>query len=128
MERLNLESSIYWIGLVGTVAFTISAVLTVVPKGTNLWSASVFGLITAIGGGLIRDVLAGRQTLLMGRELYSIPVLLGCTLYVALLELLPAFRLHGAVVCCLCIFGLRASAIHWNLTVPDWLTMKPKAG
>ena len=211
-----MNSTIYWIGMVGTVAFTISAVLTVVPKGINLWSAAVFGIITAIGGGtirdvildvpvfwavdlnyiwvslgaslavfisqnfftrkhiyssilyldgfgvalfaieatdkvwhlafgrplapiilgivtaigggLIRDVLAGRQTLLMGRELYSIPVLLGCTLYVALLELLPAFRLHGAVVCCLCIFGLRASAIHWNLTVPDWLTMKPKAG
>ena len=211
-----MESAIYWIGMIGIVAFTISAVLTVVPKGTNLFSASVFGLITAIGGGtirdvildvpvfwavdlnyiwvslgaslavfisqnfftrkhiyssilyldgigvalfaieatdkvwhlafgrplapiilgivtaigggLIRDVLAGRQTLLMGRELYSIPVLLGCTLFVALLELLPAFRIYGAVVCCLCIFGLRAAAIHWDLSVPDWLSMKPKAG
>jgi hypothetical protein len=55
-------------------------------------------------------------------------VLLGCTLFVALLELLPAFRIYGAVVCCLCIFGLRAAAIHWNLTVPDWLAMKPKSG
>jgi uncharacterized membrane protein YeiH len=211
-----LESAIYWIGMIGIVAFTISAVLAVVPKETNLWSAAVFGIITAIGGGtirdvildvpvfwavdlnyiwvslgaslgvfisqnfftrkhiyssilyldgigvalfaieatdkvwslafgrplapiilgivtaigggLIRDVLAGRQTLLMGRELYSIPVLLGCTLFVALLELLPAFRIYGAVVCCLCIFGLRAAAIHWNLTVPDWLAMKPKSG
>jgi len=202
--------------MAGTVAFTVSAVLTVLPKGTNLWSASVFGIITAIGGGtirdvildvpvfwavdlnyiwvslgaslavfisqnfftrkliyssilyldgfgvalfaieaadkvwylafgrplapiilgivtaigggLIRDVLAGRQTLLMGRELYAIPVLLGCTFYVALLGLLPAFRLNGAVVCCLCIFGLRAAAIHWDLSVPEWLAMRPKSG
>jgi uncharacterized membrane protein YeiH len=64
----------------------------------------------------------------MDRELYAIPVLLGCTLFVALLELLPAFRIYGAVVCCLCIFGLRAAAICWNLTVPDRLVMKPKAG
>jgi uncharacterized membrane protein YeiH len=207
---------IYWIGMAGIIAFTMSAVLTVVPKETNLWSAAVFGIITAIGGGtirdvildvpvfwavdlnyiwvslgaslavfisqnfftrkniyssilyldgigvalfaieatdkvwhlafgrplapiilgivtaigggLIRDVLAGRQTLLMGRELYSIPVLLGCSLFVALLELLPAFRIYGAVVCCLCIFGLRAATIHWNLTVPEWLAMKPKSG
>ncbi|CAB1085390.1 Uncharacterized UPF0126 inner membrane protein [Olavius algarvensis Delta 1 endosymbiont] len=211
-----MESLIYWIGMAGTVAFTVSAVLTVLPKGTNLWSASVFGIITAIGGGtirdvildvpvfwavdlnyiwvslgaslavfisqnfftrkliyssilyldgfgvalfaieaadkvwylafgrplapiilgivtaigggLIRDVLAGRQTLLMGRELYAIPVLLGCTFYVALLGLLPAFRLNGAVVCCLCIFGLRAAAIHWDLSVPEWLAMRPKSG
>ena len=114
--------------MIGIVAFTISAVLTVVPKGTNLWSASVFGLITAIGGGLIRDILAGRQTLLMGRELYAIPVPLGCTFYVAGLALLPAFRLHGAVVYCLCIFGLRSAAIHWYLSVPEWLSIKPKAG
>ena len=52
-----MESSLYWIGMIGIVAFTISAVLTVIPKGTNLWSASVFGLITAIGGGTIRDVI-----------------------------------------------------------------------
>lgn len=211
-----MESLIYWIGMAGTVAFTVSAVLTVLPKGTNLWSASVFGIITAIGGGtirdvildvpvfwavdlnyiwvslgaslavfisqnfftrkliyssilyldgfgvalfaieaadkvwylafgrplapiilgivtaigggLIRDVLAGRQTLLMGRELYAIPVLLGCTFYIALLGLLPAFRLNGAVVCCLCIFGLRAAAIHWDLSVPEWLAMRPKSG
>ena len=31
-------------------------------------------VVTAIGGGLIRDVLAGRQNLLMKRELYAIPV------------------------------------------------------
>jgi uncharacterized membrane protein YeiH len=64
----------------------------------------------------------------MGRELYAIPVLLGCTLYVALLAFLPAFRIYGAAVCCLCIFGLRAAAIHWDLSVPEWLAMKPKSG
>jgi len=64
----------------------------------------------------------------MRRKLYSIPVLLGCTAYVALLALLPVFRIYGAVVGCLCIFGLRAAAIHWDLSVPEWLAMKPKSG
>jgi uncharacterized membrane protein YeiH len=94
---------------------------------SSLKGLIILGIVTAIGGGLIRDVLAGRQTLLMSRELYAIPVLLGGTFYVVLLEPLPAFRIYGAVVCCLCIFGLRASAIHWDLSVPDWLAMKLKA-
>jgi uncharacterized membrane protein YeiH len=86
----------------------------------------ILGIVTAIGGGLIRDVLAGRQTLLMSRELYATPVMVGCTLYVVLLYLIPQYQFISAVCCCLCIFGIRAAAIHWQLSVPEWLTTKTK--
>lgn len=86
----------------------------------------ILGIVTAIGGGLIRDVLAGRQTLLMTRELYAVPVLLGCTLFVVILDLFPEYRAAGGVACILCIFGFRAAAIHWKLVVPEWLATKPK--
>lgn len=86
----------------------------------------ILGIVTAIGGGLTRDVLAGRKTLLMTRELYATPVLLGCTLYVLLLHFFPEYRVVGATLCCLCIFGVRAAAIHWNLRVPRWLITNPK--
>ena len=66
----------------------------------------ILGVVSAIGGGLIRDVLAGRQTLLMKTELYAIPVLLGCIV---------------DVVCVLLIFSIRAAAIKWDLSVPTWL-------
>jgi uncharacterized membrane protein YeiH len=86
----------------------------------------ILGIVTAIGGGLMRDVLAGRQTLLMTRELYAIPVLIGCTLYVAFLEYLPEYRLVSGIGCALFIFLLRAAAIHWHLSVPAWLATSPK--
>ncbi len=95
-------------------------------RGIDLFGACVMGIITAIGGGLIRDVLADRQTLLMSRELYATPVMLGCTLYVVLLYLLPQYRFIGAVGCCLFIFAISAAAIHWQLSVPEWLTTKVK--
>jgi uncharacterized membrane protein YeiH len=84
----------------------------------------ILGIVTAIGGGLIRDVLAGRQTLLMSRELYATPVMLGCILYVTLLHFLPEYRFTSAVGCIFFIFGIRAAAIHWALSVPDWLTLR----
>jgi len=86
----------------------------------------ILGVVTAIGGGLIRDVLAGRQTLLMSRELYAIPVLLGCTLFVLLLEYWPQYRYAGGLACALLIFAFRAAAIYWRLSVPDWLATTPK--
>ena len=78
----------------------------------------ILGVVTAIGGGLLRDILAGRKTLLMSHELYAIPVTLGCCLYILALNFLPQYRLESAVLCMLAIFGLRAAAIHWNLSVP----------
>lgn len=84
----------------------------------------ILGTVTAIGGGLLRDVLTGRQTLLMTRELYATPVLLGCSLYVILLNFFPEYRLFSAMGCCSLIFGIRAAAIHWGLSVPDWLMTK----
>jgi len=211
-----METLSYWIGMAGTVAFAVTAVLALAPKGIDLFGAAVLGIITAIGGGtvrdiimdvpvfwstdlnyiwvalassvaafsahsvftrkeiyslmlyvdgfgvalfaieavdkvwglefglplapiilgivtaigggLIRDVLAGRETLLMSRELYATPVLFGCTLYVVLMYLFPEYRFIGAVGCCLCIFGIRAAAIHWDLRVPEWLTMRVKTG
>ena len=86
----------------------------------------ILGIVTAIGGGLLRDVLSGRQTLLMTRELYATPVLIGCTLYVMLLTWFPESRAVGALCCIGVIFALRAAAIRWDLTVPHWLMTKAK--
>ncbi|MEE4377413.1 MAG: trimeric intracellular cation channel family protein [Candidatus Competibacteraceae bacterium] len=85
----------------------------------------ILGIITAIGGGLIRDVLAGRQTLLMNREIYAVPVLFGTSLFVILLEFLPEHGTISGGICFALIFAVRAAAIHWSLSVPDWLITKP---
>ncbi len=86
----------------------------------------LLGIVTAIGGGLVRDVLAGKKNLLMKRDIYAIPVLLGCSIYVVFLEFLPHYRMFGALICMTLIFGIRIAAIQKNLAVPEWLFSKPK--
>ena len=86
----------------------------------------ILGVVTAIGGGLLRDILAGRKTLLMSHELYAIPVTLGCCIYVLILKFLPAYTLQGSVACMLIIFGLRAAAIYWDLHVPKLFITKAR--
>jgi uncharacterized membrane protein YeiH len=83
----------------------------------------ILGVVTAIGGGLMRDVLVGHQTLLLSRELYAIPVVIGCTLYTLVLAYAPEYRALGGIVCLAVTFGIRAAAIRWNLEVPEWGTM-----
>lgn len=105
----------------GVAMFSIQAAAKVWNLNFGIPAAPVIlGVITAIGGGLVRDVLAGRTTLLMRPELYATPVLLGCSAFVLVLEYLPDHRVGGALICILAIFALRAAAIHWNLTMPAW--------
>ncbi|MBU3583502.1 trimeric intracellular cation channel family protein [Polynucleobacter sp. 15G-AUS-farblos] len=86
----------------------------------------IMGVVTAIGGGLLRDVLAGRKTLLMSDELYAIPVSFGCIAYVLILNYCPQYTVEGSVICMLSIFGLRAAAIHWDLRVPKMFITKTR--
>lgn len=125
--RKEIYSLVLYIDGFGVALFAIQAVGKVwdLEFGRPL-APIILGIITAIGGGLIRDVLANRQTLLMSRELYATPVLFGCLLYVVLLHFVPQYRFINAIGCGLFIFGIRAAAIHWTLSIPDWLTTKKK--
>jgi uncharacterized membrane protein YeiH len=125
--RKYINKLILYADAIGVSLFAIEAVHTVWNLKFALPVGPIaLGIITAIGGGLIRDVLAGRPTLLMSRELYAIPVLLGCTLCVITLNYFPEYSLIGSVSSIVLIFGLRIAAIEKNLSVPDWLVIKPK--
>jgi len=50
---------IYAIDLVGTLVFAISGIVTATDKGFDLVGATIIGLVTAIGGGTLRDILIG---------------------------------------------------------------------
>lgn len=50
---------IYYIELLGTVVFAISGVLVAHEKRLDLFGAAVLGCSTAVGGGIIRDLLLG---------------------------------------------------------------------
>jgi len=105
----------------GAALFAVTAANKVLALRLGLPIAVIMGVLTAIGGGLVRDVLAGRKTLLMTREIYATPIMLGCTVYVLLRHFTPDFALAGVLAICL-MFGIRAAAIRWNLQIPGWLT------
>lgn len=105
--------------------FSVQAASMLIAQGYGGTVAVMMGVIAAMGGGLIRDVLAGRPNLLMTRELYASLLLLGCIFLVALQTLLPAWQ-PGAYLALALIFLLRAAAIRWSIVMPDWLTVSPE--
>ena len=117
--------SLLYLDALGAALFTIAAANKVlVDPVLSAPIAVILGVLTGIGGGLLRDVLAGRQTLLMSRDIYATPILIGCTVFVTLREFAPAFAHAGAVGGSV-IFTIRALAIWFHLEMPTWLVSKP---
>jgi uncharacterized membrane protein YeiH len=85
------------------------------------------GVLTSIGGGLLRDILASRPTLLMSREIYATPILFGCVLY-GVLRNGPFGRAATLIVAVAVIFSIRAAAIRWHVEMPGWLTSRHDPG
>lgn len=74
-------------GLVGGAAFALSGFLAGVRKGLDLMGVFILALLTASGGGALRDILIGRPVALVhGAEAFLIS---GTVVLLAL-----AFRLH----------------------------------
>lgn len=124
-KRKFIHSLMLYIDGFGASLFAIQAMDKVWELKFGLPVAPVLlGVITAIGGGVTRDILAGRKTLIMTRELYATPVLFGCILFSILSYFYPEHRASWASICIVSIFGIRSAAIYWKLSVPDWLITK----
>lgn len=50
---------IYALDLIGTMVFAISGVLTAIHKKFDVVGSLIIGLVTAVGGGTLRDILIG---------------------------------------------------------------------
>jgi len=61
--------------------FTVLATEKTIGLGFSNPVAILMGVITGIAGGMIRDILTGRMPLLLGREFYATPALLGAILF-----------------------------------------------
>jgi uncharacterized membrane protein YeiH len=100
----------------GLGLFAVSGALKALDFGLNPVAAVLLGVLTGIGGGMVRDVLVAEIPTVLRAELYAVAALAGGSVAVigGLLHLpATAGAVAGAVVC----FGLRLGAIWrgWRL-------------
>ena len=54
------SSLIVWMDFVGTVAFAISGAMVAARKNMDIFGVNMLAVLTATGGGMIRDIIIGR--------------------------------------------------------------------
>lgn len=118
LDRLALPITI--LDAVGLSLFAITGTIKGLEFGLGNTQAIILGIITAVGGGTIRDVLIRQIPSILHADLYAIPALLGAgiTVIVAEAGLHPyPWAIIGASLC----FILRMVGVKYDLQAP-----KPK--
>jgi len=107
----------------GLALFAVSGTQKALAFGLNPVMAALLGMLTGIGGGMVRDVLIAEIPTVLRADLYAVAALAGAAVVVIgnLLHLpSTAATIVGAALC----FGLRVMAIQRGWHLP---TARPRA-
>ena len=115
---LRLRHHVLMFDGAGLALFAVAGTQKALGYGLNPVVAPLLGMLTGIGGGMLRDLLVSEIPTVLRAELYAVVALLGGVVVVVghALDLQPtATAIVGAAVC----FGLRLMAIWrgWHLPI-----------
>ena len=115
-DRLAALANVF--DAVGLGAFVVVGINAGISAGyeDNGFFLVFLGLMTCIGGGILRDLFVVRMPGILHKHVYALPCILGGVLFVILVRLHVSNFISTPVVMAL-VFGLRmlATKYHWNL-------------
>ena len=114
----RLRSPVLVFDAAGLALFAVAGTQKALAFGLNPVMAVLLGMLTGVGGGMMRDLLLAEIPTVLRADLYAMAALAGATVVVIgdLLHIAPtATTIAGALLC----FGLRLMAIHrgWHLPI-----------
>jgi len=114
----GLRSPVLVFDAAGLALFAVSGASKALAFHAGPVAATLLGMLTGIGGGIVRDVLVREIPTVLRTELYAVAALIGAAVVVigAMLHVSsPAAAIAGAVVC----FALRFMAMRrdWHLPI-----------
>lgn len=87
--------AILYLGALGLSLFGVRSIDKALAHGFSMSVAIIMATITGIGGSLLRDVLAMRESLLRNREVYAETLIAGGAVYAFLLSLFSSSSFAG---------------------------------
>lgn len=102
---------------IGLGVFTVVGIAvskTLVPDG-NLLLQVCIGVLTAVGGGVMRDVLAGQTPFIFIKHFYACASLIGALVCAGLWELVGMIPAMSAGAVTVIVLRFLAARFHWEL-------------
>jgi uncharacterized membrane protein YeiH len=128
-ERVKLGSAYLIADALTLGCFAVSGTAKALQFHIAPVPAALMGVTTAVGGGVIRDVLVNEVPTVLRRELYALPALIGALIIVAAAEvsrdLTPVAYSAAAVTAGLRLLALR---FDWHLQLPESMSRPRSPG
>jgi uncharacterized membrane protein YeiH len=120
-ERLQkLRNQVLIFDAAGLALFAVVGTQKALGYGINPVMAALLGMLTGIGGGIMRDLLLAQIPTVLRSELYAVAALAGAVVVVVgyVLNFPPTVTAIGGAILC---FGIRLVAIRrgWQLPVAN---------
>lgn len=116
-----------WLDIIAVALFALVGTDKALVYGLLPASCVLMGIMTGVGGGMLRDVFLGEVPRIFQRSnLYALCALAGSTVYYLTVVLLSVSKLWGAVLCVLVTIGLRRWSLHFNVKTPADVDLAPR--
>jgi uncharacterized membrane protein YeiH len=113
----RLRRTVLLLDAAGLGLFTVTGTLKALNAGVPPVGACLVGMLTAIGGGLARDLLTGEIPVVLQRDIYAVASLVGAIL----VTILHGWGLAGpipTVTAAMLITGVRLLALYRRWSAP----------
>jgi len=102
---------------VGLGAFSVVGTSIALDAGTSYFIAAFMGVVTGVGGGVLRDVFARRTPIVFVGEIYAVAGLIGVLAHLALVEA-NAGDVATLWIPLAVVVAVRAVAVRWSWRLP----------
>lgn len=102
---------------VGLGAFVVVGTSIALESGTSYFIAAFMGVITGVGGGVLRDIFARRMPIVFVGEIYAVAGLFGAVVHLALVEA-TAGSIAELWIPLGIVVLVRAAAVRWSWRLP----------
>lgn len=115
---LKLRRTFFMFDTVGIAVFTVLGLQKALNLGVHPVIAIMMGMVSAVFGGVIRDIVCNEIPLIFRKEIYALVCLFGGILY-SILQYLDVSQVVNTLVTVLFIISFRILAVRFKWKLPD---------
>jgi len=113
----ELKNTLLIFDSIGLGIFTISGMQKALEFGLNVEYAIILGIITATGGGILRDILANEIPVILRKEIYATACLIGSILFL-FLQKIGLNNGINSILTVILVLIIRTLAVKFNISFP----------
>lgn len=125
LERLSHPLNVF--DAAGLSLFCVTGATKALAFDVGPAQAVLLGVITATGGGMLRDVLVGEVPTVLRRELYAVPALIGAAI-VGAASVLGHRGAGAAIAAAMVCFLIRMAGLRFGLGLPTAPSERDRPG